>query len=284
MKRVLIAGCGDVGSRLGGLLARRGHGVWGLRRHPENLPEGIEPLAADLTDPVTLQDLPPDLDLVFYTAAAEGRSDEAYRQAYVDGVRHLLEALQEAGQTPQRILFTSSTGVYGQRDGSWVDETSPTEPESFTGRRVLEGEELLAQGPFPAVSLRLGGIYGPGRTRLLDRVRRGEATCPEGPPIYTNRIHSEDAAAALVHLGFLGTVESCYVGVDRRPADLCEVLRFLARRLEAPPPRTVPAESTDIRRGSKRCSSRRLFDSGFRFVYPTYREGYAEMIENLRGD
>lgn len=279
MERILIAGCGDVGSRLGGLLARRGHQVWGLRRHPENLPEGIEPLAADLTDPATLQDLPPDLDLVFYTAAADGRSDEAYRQAYVDGVRHLLEALQESGQTPQRVVFTSSTGVYGQGDGSWVDETSPTEPESSTGRRVLEGEELVAEGPFPAVSLRLGGIYGPGRTRLLDRVRRGEATCPEGPPVYTNRIHSEDAAAALAHLGFLENVEPCYVGVDRKPADLCEVLRFLARRLSAAPPRT---SSEAPRRGSKRCSSRRLFDSGFRFVYPTYREGYGEMIENLR--
>lgn len=281
MEHVLIAGCGDVGSRLGGLLTRRGHRVWGLKRRPETLPESIEPWAADLSDPATLHDLPPDLTLVFYTAAADGRSDDAYRRAYVDGPRHLLEALEGRGQSPRRVLFTSSTGVYGQRDGSWVDETSPTEPERFTGRRVLEGEQTLAAGPFSAVSLRLGGIYGPGRTRLLDRVRRGEATCPEGPPIYINRIHRDDAASALAHLAMLEDPEPVYVGVDRKPADLCEVLRFLARRLGAAPPATVPADAAEPRRASKRCSSRRLVETGFRFVYPTYREGYGELIEEL---
>ncbi len=281
MERILIAGCGDVGSRFGSLMARRGQRVWGLKRRPDTLPDDIEPVAADLNDPATLKDLPPELTLVAYTASADDRSEETYRRAYVDGVRNLLDALESKGQTPRRILFTSSTSVYCQQDGSWVDETSPTEPGSFTGRRVLEGEKLLADGPFPAVSLRLGGIYGPGRTRLLDRVRRGEARCPEGPPLYTNRIHSDDAAAALAHLSLLENVSSLYLGVDRKPAALCEVLRFLARRLDAPPPRTEPVDPAASGSGSKRCSSRRLFDSGFRFRYPTYRDGYAELLQSL---
>lgn len=281
MERILIAGCGDVGSRFGSLMARRGHQVWGLKRKPDDLPTDIEPVAADLNDPATLRDLPPEPTLVAYTASADERSEEAYRRAYVEGVRNLLDALESNEQPPRRILFTSSTGVYGQGDSSWVDETSPTEPETFAGRRVLEGEKLLADGPFPAVSLRLGGIYGPGRTRLLDRVRRGEATCPEGPPLYTNRIHSADAAAALAHLSFLEKPEDLYLGVDRKPAALCEVLRYLARRLEAPPPRTVPRDAAGSGRRSKRCSSRRLFDSGFRFQYPTYRDGYAALIESV---
>lgn len=280
MERVLIAGCGDVGSRLGKLLARRGDQVFGLKRRPETLPDGLDPVAADLTDPDTLGTLPANLTLVVYAASADERSDAAYRRAYVDGLRNLLDALRARRQEPRRLLFTSSTGVYGQKDGSRVDETSATEPQSFTGRRLLEAEDLVARSPFPGTSLRLGGIYGSGRTRLIERVRNGDATCPEGAPLYTNRIHSDDAAAALAHLAMIPDPEPIYLGVDRKPADLCEVLRYLAQRLEAPPPRTVPAEEMSGR-ASKRCSSRRLFDSGFRFRYPTYREGYAALIREM---
>ena len=276
-QRVLIAGCGDVGCRLGRRLVDSGHRVWGLRRHPEGLPEGVEAVAADLTRPDTLARLPSDLDAVVYTAAADGRSDEAYRRAYVDGVENLLEALEAQTPPPRRLLFTSSTGVYGQSDGEWVDEGSVTRPSGFSGRRVLEGEERFRARPIPSVSLRLGGIYGPGRTRLLRRVASGEAVCPEGPPVYTNRIHSEDAAGALHHLLEHPAPEPIYLGVDHEPADLCDVLRFLARRLGVDPPRSAPREEAG-RRGSKRCSSRRLRAGGYRFLYPTYRQGYDELI------
>jgi nucleoside-diphosphate-sugar epimerase len=288
MATFLIAGCGDVGTRLGLRLAGRGHRVFGLRRRPQTLPSPLEPLAADLTDrqglAAALAHLPAELDAVAYAAAADGHSDDAYHRAYVLGVRRLLAALDDAGRRPERLVFASSTGVYGQHDGSWVDETSPTEPRGFTGRRVLEGEEVCRAGPVPSVALRLGGIYGPGRTRLLDRVAAGQIACPGGPPIYTNRIHSDDAAGALAHLLELEAPLPIYLGVDCEPAERSEVIRFLAECLGAPPPpRQPPEEGARPHGGSKRCSNRRLLESGYRFLYPTYREGYGEMLRERSG-
>jgi nucleoside-diphosphate-sugar epimerase len=280
--RVLVAGCGYVGSALAARLAAEGHSVWGLRRHPDRLPPGVQPLAADLSDPATLADLPPRLDHVAYTTAPDGASDDAYRAAYVDGLRHLLAALAAQRQRPRRVLLTSTTGVYGQTDGEWVDEESPTEPSGFRGLRPLEGERLLLEGPFQATVLRLGGIYGPGRSRLIEQVRAGTATCRPGA--WSNRIHRDDCAGALRHLMLLEDAAPLYLGVDREPVELCEVQRWLAEQLGAPPPR-VESElegrgAARGRRGSnKRCRSERLVRSGYRFRYPTFREGYAALVE-----
>src|SRR5262245_48127834 len=225
MANILIVGCGYVGTALGVRLTAAGHVVWGMRRSAAGLPAGIHPLEADLTAPETLRGLPAALDVVFYTAAPNGADDAAYRAVYVDGLRHVLEALARQHQSPQRVLLTSSTAVYPQSTGEWVDEASPTEPTHFTGRRVLEAEQVLLDGPFPATVLRLGGIYGPGRTGLIERVRQGLAACREGPPLYTNRIHRDDCAGALHHLMMLPQPGSCYIGVDHESADQCEVLR-----------------------------------------------------------
>ncbi len=297
---VLIAGCGYVGTALGSLLAllagpapRR---VWGLRRHPDGLPAGVEPLAADVGDPrsldAALATLPAAPDAVVYAVAASGFSDEAYRLAYVDGPGNLLDALGRTERLPGRFVFVSSTAVYGDADGGWVDETTPPAPEGFSGRRVLEGERLLferaaALGP-PAGSrvgplvVRFGGIYGPERTRLIDQVRSGEARCPDGPPLWTNRIHRDDCAGVLAHLLDLpevGDSDAVYVGVDTEPAPLCGVLDWIAARLGVEAPRRVPADQAPKRRrGAKRCSSARLQATGFRFRFPTFREGYGDLI------
>jgi nucleoside-diphosphate-sugar epimerase len=280
MANILIAGCGYVGTTLGTRLAAAGHFVWGMRRAAEGLPPGIRHVAADLTTPETLQELPPGLDVVFYTAAPNGADDAAYRAIYVDGLRHLLEALERQQQSPRRVLLTSSTAVYAQSAGEWVDETSPTEPTHFTGRRVLEGEKVLLNGPFPATVLRLGGIYGPGRTSLIERVRQGLATCRDGPPLYTNRIHRDDCAGALHHLMTSPQPDSIYIGVDHEPADQCSVLRWLAVQLGAPPPRIEAASGADTRRHrtNKRCRNTKLVASSCVFRYPTFREGYAALL------
>src|SRR4029453_19001481 len=139
---VLIAGCGDVGSALGLLLAADGHEVFGLRRRPEHLPAPIHPLAGDLGDPASLAAMPPGIELVAYTAAADRFDDDAYRRAYVDGVTNVVGALRVAGAPVRRLLFTSSTAVYGQTDGGWVDEAAAAEPSGFSGRRGLEGGRL----------------------------------------------------------------------------------------------------------------------------------------------
>jgi nucleoside-diphosphate-sugar epimerase len=280
MANILIAGCGYVGTALGLRLAAAGHVVWGLRRSAEGLPSGMRFVAADLTAPETLQKLPPALDMVFYTAAPNGADDAAYRTIYVDGLGYLLEALVRQHQSPRRFLFTSSTAVYAQSAGEWVDETSTAEPRHFTGSRVLEGEQLLLDGPFPATILRFGGIYGPGRTSLIERVRQGLATCRDGPPLYTNRIHRDDCAGALHHLMTLPEPEAIYLGVDHEPAAQCDVLRWLAVQLGAPPPHVEAPSGADTRRHrtNKRCGNAKLVASGYVFRYPTFREGYAALL------
>ncbi len=273
MTRVLIAGCGDVGSHAGSLLATMGHDVTGLRRSPDRLPSEIRGLAADLTDPSTL-DLP-EVDLLAYTASADGRTEEAYRAAYVDGLRNVLAALPTP---PHRLVFVSSTAVYGQDDGTWVDEDSPTEPTGFSGRTLLEAEDVVRSAG--GVVLRLSGIYGPGRTRLIDQVRGGEAVCVEGAASYTNRIHRDDCGAAVAHLLTLDEPAGVYLGTDDEPADRCEVYRWLADQLGVAPPPLVPPDQAPQRSrgGNKRCRNARLRATGWAPSYRSYRDGYAAML------
>ncbi|MDQ1348678.1 MAG: hypothetical protein QG573_2054 [Acidobacteriota bacterium] len=279
--RVLIAGCGDLGTALGLELAAAGDEVFGLRRHPGTLPATISPLAADLGDPGTLLQLPA-VDALVYCAAADRSTDEAYRAAYVDGVRNLLAAPPIQHSPPQRFFFVSSTAVYAQDGGEWIDERSPAEATHFRARLLLEGEALVRAATSPetaTIVLRLSGIYGPGRTRLIDLVRSGRATYPPGPPRYANRIHRDDAAGALAHLLRIPAPEALYLGVDDAPVDLAEVLTFLAVELGAPLPRLKEAPGEEgPERASKRCSNALLRASGYRLRYSTYREGYGALL------
>ncbi|PLS86288.1 MAG: NAD(P)-dependent oxidoreductase [Actinobacteria bacterium] len=278
--RILIAGCGYVGSALGLLLAADGHTVFGLRRNPA-LPAAINPIRADLSTPLPPEALPPDLDAVVSTASPGGSSDEAYRTAYVDGPRNLISALGEQ-ENIGRLVLVSSTGVYGQKNGEWVDEVSPTEPANTSGQRLLEGEELVLGGPFRATVLRLGGIYGPGRTGMIERALR---TPPpkNAPPQYTNRIHRDDCAGALRHLLLLPDPEPVYLGVDHEPADRRTVAEWLAARFgenlprDPSSPRQVPRDRPG--RTNKRCSNKLLLRSGYEFRYPTFREGFAAQLD-----
>ncbi|HEY8493163.1 MAG TPA: NAD-dependent epimerase/dehydratase family protein [Myxococcota bacterium] len=290
MARVLIAGCGYLGSELARRLAAEGHTVFGLRRTPGALPDGVQPVVADLCQRDGLRAALAEverggIDAVAYTAAAERADDEAYRRAYVEGLANVVAWADAQGMRPPRVLFTSSTAVYAQDDGSWVDEESPTEPVHFAGRRMLEAERLLA--PVSGVAVRLGGLYGPGRTRLVEAVRSGQARIRPGPPRWTNRIHRDDAAGALHHLierALRGEpLEACYVGVDDEPADEAEVLRWLAERLGVPPPAPAPGDAAPpARGGNKRCRNARLRASGYRFTYPSFREGYGALIGAAR--
>jgi nucleoside-diphosphate-sugar epimerase len=190
-------------------------------------------------------------------------------------VRNLLGSLGAQGGI-RRLLFASSTAVYAQSAGEWVDEASQTAPREFRGRILLEAEELVRTGPFPATVLRLGGIYGPSRTRLLDELRTGRARFVPGR--FTNRIHRDDAAGALEHLARLPAPEDVYLGVDCDPAEERTVYAWLAERLGAPSPRAAEAEPSGRRVGSKRCRNARLLAAGYRFRHPTFREGYAALL------
>jgi nucleoside-diphosphate-sugar epimerase len=296
MARILIAGCGYVGTACAVQLLADGHTVFGLRRNPEGLPDGVHRIAADLCNSESLHPALAEvehggIDAVVYAAAADRGDEESYRRIYVDGLRHVSEWAQRQGMRTPHLLFTSSTAVYTQTDGSWVDESSPTEPTQFNGACMLEAEGLLAGRSGGGTVLRLGGLYGPGRTRLVESVRTGRASIRPGPPRWTNRIHRDDAAGALRHLlirGLAGgSLDPVYIGVDEQPADEAEVLRWLAATLGADPPPvasgSAPATGREGRSGSnKRCDSRRLRAAGYRFRYPTYREGYTALIDASR--
>lgn len=282
--RVLVAGAGYVGAVLAGQLAAAGHEVLALRRTPPRdaaarnaaaSGAGVDWLACDLTDARAVGVLPlAGVDTLAYLVAADARDDAAYRRAYVVGLANVLARLRAHG-APSRVLFASSTSVYAQDDGSRVDEASPAEPREFAGQRVREGEAVARGAGCSATALRLGGIYGPGRSSLIERVRSGAAELPRAPH-YTNRIHRDDAARACAHLLTLSAPADCYVGVDHEPSDQAAVLRWLAARLGAPPPRGDYDPSAPPT--GKRCSSARLRASGFEFAYPSFREGYAALL------
>ncbi|KTT12381.1 oxidoreductase [Pseudomonas oryzihabitans] len=280
MSTILIAGCGDVGSRLGLQLVAQGHRVFGLRRKAAALPAELLAVAGDLADPEPPAAWPREpIDQVVYATAATDHDEAGYRAAYVEGLRHLLGWLAACEQRPQRLLFVSSSGVYAQQDGAWIDETAVAEPTRFSGRILREAEELALGSDIPATVVRLTGIYGPGREALLRQVRAGSRVTRQ-PPLYGNRIHVEDAAGLLALLlqrdreG--GALEALYLGVDDDPAPLDEVVDWLRARLGI----DFWSEDAELRRaGSKRCSNARARALGWVPRYPTYREGYAAILD-----
>jgi nucleoside-diphosphate-sugar epimerase len=278
---VLVAGAGYVGAVLAAELAARGDRVHALRRHAAAPPPGCTALTLDCSDARALEALPRDLDAAALLLAPDTPDDAGYERAYVTATRNLVRAL--APRAP-RLVFASSTAVYAQRHGEWVDEESPAEPTDFRGRRLLEGEAAAREARGEVVVLRLGGIYGPGRTALLARLATGAGGDPGAAPHYANRIHRDDAAGAIAHLLRLPRPAPCYLGVDCEPADERAVRAWLAAQ---PPARLralrgrAPGAAPRRRPGSKRCSNARLLASGYRFRYPTFREGYGALLDGV---
>lgn len=274
MARVLIAGCGYVGTALGLRALERGHEVWALRRDPSGLPDTFNKISADLANAADLASVPAQLDHVVYAASAGEPADAAYQRAYVTGLANLLGVIAGAGV--RRVFFTSSTAVYAQTGGGWVDEDSETAPVHFSGRRTLEAEGLLRAARTPSTVLRCAGIYGPGRTRLIDAVRQGKASMSER---YTNRIHRDDIAGAILHLMAMSEPPTTLLLSDDEPSPQRSVTAFIAARLGVPLPSATDSQAEATGRGGdKRCKNARLHATGYELAYPTFREGYGEML------
>lgn len=273
-QRVLIAGCGDIGTRLGIKLSTQGAQVFGLRRTINQLPTGIHGIAADLADLASLKSLP-QCDWVFYTAAAGRPDPETCQRVYVEGLRNLLTALPAP---PRHLFLTGSSRVYAQSGHEWVDEQSAAEPEDERGRILLASEQLALQSGLPATVVRFSGIYGPGRDRLLQQVLAGTGA-PGAPLHYSNRIHSDDCAGVLEHLLRLAAegqaLQPVYLASDDAPTPIHEVMEWLAERMGV----TIRRRQPIRRSGSKRCSNRLLRASGYRFIYPDFRRGYTELLQ-----
>lgn len=198
-RTVVVAGCGYLGSELARQFAEGGDYVIGLVKSLEGAqaPDGVELLACDLTSRQSVDAMAAavgqPVDVVVHCASTRGGDAEAYHNVYVRGADNLIEAL-----SPKRFVFTSSTSVYGQSDGSNVDELSATIPLRPTGDVLLEGEGVaIESGGF---AVRLAGLYGPDRSVVLKKFFNGSATIDEGVERIINQIHRDDAAAAIVHL------------------------------------------------------------------------------------
>lgn len=271
---VVIAGCGDLGTEAGLRFAARGHHVIGLRRRGELVPAPLEGRSTDLrTDVPTI---PADAAVVVVATAAGSRDVDEYRATYVDGLRNVLDGIDASGARP-RVVVVSSTAVYDVNDGGEVTEDIPARGGTPTAAVLVEAEELLRRRSPGAVLLRLSGVYGPGRERLIDQVRSGSARLALGTSPHTNRIHRDDAAEALVHLATIPDPAPTYLGTDDEPTRLDDVLRFLARELGVDEP---PRGDGDSRQagGDKRLSNARLRSTGWTPRYPTFREGYRAVL------
>jgi nucleoside-diphosphate-sugar epimerase len=280
-KNAVVIGAGYVGSQLARELAGSGWLVWALRRKPVDMGvEGITAVAADVRCPETLSVLRsvPQGSTVFITVGADAFSEAAYRATYVEGMKAVIAALDEYSVHPKHILFTSSTSVYAQMHGEWVDERSVTEPKHFSGRTMLDAEGYLRASGFGYAIVRLGGIYGPGRTPLLDKVRTGTACLMPEPSPCLNSIHRDDAAGILRFLAEQDFPEGVYLGVDHEPTPRNTVISWLAEKVGLPRPAYERGGDSPQRGGNRRCSSAKIRALGYKFRYPTFREGYMAIL------
>jgi len=221
-------------------------------------------------------EIPADTAVVVVALAAGSRAVDEYRATYVDGLRNVLDGIDASAADP-RVIVVSSTAVYDVADGSEVTEETPARGGTPTAAVLVEAEALLRERAPDAVLLRLSGVYGPGRERLIDEVRSGSARLAPGASPHTNRIHRDDAAAALVHLAALPDPAPLYLGTDDEPSRLDDVLRFLADELGRPEPERGDGDARQAG-GDKRLSNALLRSTGWTPRYPTFREGYRAVI------
>ncbi len=285
MKRnsILFAGCGDLGIRCGSILLSKGWEVAGVRRDPSHLPGGFRRCAADYTQPGGLDvagALRPDFVVASFNPS--DRTVDGYRRGFTLAAQNLLAGLGE--HRPGAVLMISSTRVFAERDGGWVDETSPLSSDDPRALAIIAAEQLLRESAHRVSVVRFSGIYGATDGRLLRKVRRGELAPRSETPRYGNRIHRDDCAGFLVHLleraAAGGELAPVYIGTDDLPAPQWQVERWLAAQMGLPAaPASTPAPPDGFMpAGHKRCSNRLLRASGYRLLYPDYRSGYRAVL------
>jgi len=282
LAKILIVGCGDLGLAIGHLLADK-HAVFGLRRQSQDKqshgqPSNLSMLQGDVTDPASLQVLHElKAELILYCVAADAQTDAAYQAQYVNGLAHVL-ATQQQNTALRHVFFVSSTRVYGQDAGECLDDTSPLSPVDFGGQRLLEAEQLLTNLACPTTALRLSGIYGPGRLRMINLAK--SQTWPEINS-WSNRIHRDDAAAFIAFLMeqvLAGeAVQTSYIVSDDAPASLHEVLAWLADEMQI----AIPANAQQQASKGKRLANGLMRATGYQLKYPNFKVGYQALLASL---
>lgn len=271
MKKALIVGCGYVGTKLAKNLFAAGISVTGVRRDTSVLPQEVPGISHDVSKSTSLV-LPKDTDTIFYCVSPSEHSERAYRDTYIAGLQNTLRTCEAAKIS--RFVFVSSSAVYHQNDGSWVDETSITTPIEFNGKVMLEAESLVQSAKLKSVIVRFSGIYGPGRVHFIEAAKSGKHGLI-GVEHYSNRIHRDDCAGILQHVATINTPQALYLGSDNEPTLWDEFVNYLARKLDI----AVTKSQHRPRSNNKRCLNERITRSGYTFKYPTYREGYEALLK-----
>ncbi|MDG1164564.1 MAG: NAD(P)H-binding protein [Porticoccaceae bacterium] len=272
--KILFAACGDIAQRAA---ARTQHQSFGLRRNPERLPAGIDPIAGDMTDSTELRAvLDQGFDVVVVTLTPSTFTEQAYRDSYLKGAQALSLAIDATEHKPKLVIWVSSTSVYGHNNGDWVDESTATNPQSFSGKLLLEAEQLIADLPCDHSIVRFSGIYGPGRTRMLSQVKAGKGR-PAEPEQWSNRIYSDDCGGVLSHLIDLfaagEAIETVYLATDSAPVTQHDLRVWMAAQMQV-----SLTDEIVVQKAVRRCSNQRLLASGFEFIYPSYKEGYLALM------
>ena len=278
MAKILIVGCGDLGAAIAKRLVDEEHEVVGLRRSIQTLPR-MQMLQGDVADAASLQALVALMpEIVIYCVAASGQTDAAYQAQYVTGLKNIL-ASQSRNQQLQHVFFVSSTRVYGQETTAILDESITALPADFGGERLLEAERLLNTLPCNATTLRLSGIYGPGRLRMINLAKSPQQWPSKNS--WSNRIHRDDAADFIVFLVQRILTEqaiaSCYIVTDSKPVSQYEVLTWLAKKMQL----ALPGNSSVEAQGGKRLSNQLMLSSGFQLRYPDFSVGYQALINEI---
>ena len=278
MAKILIVGCGDLGAAIAKRLVDEEHEVVGLRRSIQTSPR-MQMLQGDVADAASLQALVALMpEIVIYCVAASGQTDAAYQAQYVTGLKNIL-ASQSRNQQLQHVFFVSSTRVYGQETTAILDESIPALPADFGGERLLEAEHLLSSLPCNATALRLSGIYGPGRLRMINLAKSPQQWPSKNS--WSNRIHRDDAADFIVFLVQRILTEqaiaSCYIVTDSKPVSQYEVLTWLAKKMQL----ALPANSSALAQGGKRLSNQLMLSSGFQLQYPNFSVGYQALLDEI---
>jgi nucleoside-diphosphate-sugar epimerase len=272
MSTSLILGCGYLGSRVARRWQQAGRRVIAVTRKPGHLPAGVEPILCDVLNPASLDALP-QVDTVLYAIGFDRGSGASMRAVYVDGLANVLAHLP----APKRFVYISSSSVYGQTDGDWVDENSPTEPLEESGRIVLDAEVVLrAQRP-DAMILRFAGIYGPGRLLRRQTLEKGEPIMGDADK-WLNLIQVEDGARAVLAAETHGERGRIVNVCDDHPVRRRYFYATLARRLNAPEPRfeqPPPDQPTPPHeKANRRISNRRMKEElGVALCYPDFEQG-----------
>lgn len=272
----LVVGCGYLGLRVAQTWRANGRRVAALTRGraADLAAVGLEPVVGDVTDPASLSALPA-AGTLLYAVGLDRRAGRSMREVYVGGLANVLNQLAVAGRWPERFVYVGSTSVYGQTDGSWVDEASPTEPCEESGRVVLEAERVLWQKLPTAIVLRFAGIYGPGRVLRPQALLAGEPLVGDAEK-FLNLIHVEDGVRAVLAAEERGRAGATYLVADDTPVRRREFYARSAELLGGPPARFEPhPPGTATSAEANRRVSNRLIraELGFEPLLPSYSDG-----------